>query len=154
MSVRYLPEGNHSEEKEASSIAKSCDLDVQARMTLLPVATINAMPSRTPKEAYSFASFGLIKCISVRGHLEGRLAKLWRCTGLCCSTTRHLEPRLSRLPRIESGRRYGEDEWQMTHGMVEFKSIRRVREGERDAAKMVDSIWGANNDSLQTHTEA
>ncbi len=37
--------------------------------------------------------------------------------------------------------------------MAETESIRRVEEGGREAAKTIDSIWGANSDCLLAHTE-
>ena len=102
-------------------------------MTSLPVATINVMPSQTPMEACARVSLGLVKYVTMHGHLKGCLADLWRRTRLCCSsTTRHLDSDLFKLRSIENGRIYCKGEKQTFYDAVEAKSIRRDREGKRN----------------------
>ena len=117
-------------------------------MTVLPTATIDDMPRKMPMEACARVSLGPVRWISVRGHLEGCLANLWRRTWRYRRSTRHVETGLLTPPCIESGERYCKDESQITHEVANYKNIRRVETDEREAAKTKDTIWGANSDSL------
>ena len=115
-------------------------------MTILPVATINAMPSRAPMVACARVSLGTIKRMTAQGHLEACLADLWRRTRLCCNTTRHLDPRLFNSPCIERSGRYWKDKSQIIDDMAETENIRGGVEEKREAARSIDTMWGANDD--------
>lgn len=140
--------------KKPSSIVKPFDLYVRARMAVLPAATIDDMPRKMPMEACARVSLGPVRWISVRGHLEGCLANLWRRTRRYCRSTRHVDTRHLRPPCIESGGRSCKDESRITHELADCKNIRRVETNAREAARTIDTIWGANSDSFLAQTDA
>lgn len=140
--------------KKPSSIVKPFDLYVRARMAVLPTATIDDMPREMPMEACARVSLGPVRWISVRGHLEGCLANLWRRTRRYCRSTRHVDTRLLRPPCIGSGGRSCKDGSRITHELADWKNISRVETDAREAAKTIDTIWGANSDSFLAQTDA
>lgn len=123
-------------------------------MAVLPTATIDDMPRKMPMEAYARVSLGPVRWISVRGHLEGCLANLWRRTRRYCRSTRHVDTRPLRPPCIGSGGRSCKDESRITHELADCKNISRVETDAREAAKTIDTIWGANSDSFLAQTDA
>ena len=123
--------------KKPSSMVKPFDLYARARMTILPIATMNAMPSKTPMVACALMSLIPDECTSVRGHLEGCLANLWRRTRRCCSTTRHLHPKFLELATTERGRGCSKSDSRPILDTLEMEGISRMKDEEREAAKLV-----------------
>lgn len=121
-------------------------------MTILPIATVIAMPSRMPRVACACVSSGSVKCINMQVYLEGYLANLWRRTRGRCRTTRHLDFSSRRVWRKARYREY--ESRIITKHEGSFETIRRVEEEEREAAKLIDTLSGANSDGLSTHMEA
>ena len=86
-------------------------------------------------------------------YLEGCLANFWRRLRGRCNSTRHFDLRIVRVGKYR--------EWQglLRRGVTDderadIELIRRLEEDEREAAKLVDSMLGANTDGLSTHMEA
>ena len=86
-------------------------------------------------------------------YLEGCLANFWRRLRRRCNSTRHFDVRIVRVGKYR--------EWQglLRRGVTDdergdIELIRRLEEDEREAAKLVDSMLGANSDGLSTHMEA
>ena len=93
---------------------------MRARMTVLPVATINAIPRKTPMETCARVSLVMVRFMTMGVHLEGCPTDLGRCTRLCYRSTRHLDPET--LPSTESAERDFLDESQIFHDMAEIRN--------------------------------
>ena len=86
-------------------------------------------------------------------YLEGCLANFWGRLRRHCNSTRHFDLRIVRVAKY-----WG---WQglLRRGVTDdekadIELIRRLEEDEREAAKLVDTMLGANSDGLSTHMEA